>query len=69
MHKTMENPAALAGAHRVWNPVALRKATAILNTPIAGESLAVAILANRYCLAMPTARVVCELAGIGRAFQ
>lgn len=62
------NPAALAGAHRVQNPVALRQATSIVNMPIAGESLAVAILANRYRLAVPTARAVCELAGIGRAW-
>lgn len=67
MHLTMENPAALAGAHRVLNPVALSKATPILNTPITGESLAVAIMAHRYRLAIPTARTVCELAGIGRA--
>ena len=66
MHTAKKNPAALAGAHRVLNPVALSKATPILNTPIEGESLAVAIMAHRYRLSVPTARAVCELAGIGR---
>ena len=69
MNIKMKNPAALAGAHRVLNPVALSKATPIINMPIAGESLAVAIMANRHRLAIHTARIVCELAGIGRALQ
>lgn len=61
------NPAAVvrAGSEK---SVALRQATCLTTTPNAGESLAVAIMANRYRLTIPTARAVCELAGIGRAW-
>ena len=65
MEMKMQNPAAPASAHRVPNSVALHKATQSFPMPLVAESLAVAMIANRYRLARPTARMVCELAGLG----
>lgn len=62
------NPVALAGAHRAECFEALSHGFDTRpNTTFYGSTLAVAKLARRFGLPLPTARVVAELAGIGGA--
>jgi hypothetical protein len=59
------NPAARAGAYRVQTSVALLKAADPFPTLLSGDCLAVAIVSHRFRIAIPRARAVCELAGLG----
>jgi hypothetical protein len=47
---------------KVWSPSEYR------NPPLNAKEFAAAIIASRFHLPLPTARVVCELAGIGGRF-
>jgi hypothetical protein len=63
----MENPARGSGANRVPNIKAVGTALDVQNpTETLSESPAVHRIASRFRITIPHARVVCELAGIGR---
>jgi hypothetical protein len=63
----MENPAALAGANRVLEVEAFESNNSHNSTETTAEFQASVIIANRFRLSPVRARLICDLAGIGRA--
>ena len=63
-----KNPAAaVSAANRAYENVDLGRTDIRKSKPPKGESLAVVIIAKRHGVTITHARIICQLAGIGRA--